>query len=44
MALAAKCAYRLMLVAVLMRLGFSLYFAYIEAHILGVCCIYALLR
>ena len=39
-ALALKRSYRLMLVAVLIGLGFSLYLAHIEAHILGVWCIY----
>jgi vitamin-K-epoxide reductase (warfarin-sensitive) len=39
-ALALKRAYRLMLLASLSGLGFSLYLANIEAHILGVWCIY----
>ena len=38
--LALKRAYRQLLVAVLAGLGFSLYLAHIEAHILGVWCIY----
>jgi uncharacterized membrane protein len=38
--LAFKRAYRVLLVAALMGLGFSLYLAHIEAHILGVWCIY----
>jgi vitamin-K-epoxide reductase (warfarin-sensitive) len=38
--LAFKRAYRLLLVAALMGLGFSLYLAHVEAHILGVWCIY----
>jgi vitamin-K-epoxide reductase (warfarin-sensitive) len=39
-ALALKRAYRLMLLASLSGLSFSLYLANIEAHILGVWCIY----
>jgi len=39
-ALALKRAYRSMLLAALPGLGFSLYLANIEAHILGVWCIY----
>jgi uncharacterized membrane protein len=38
--LAFKRAYRPLLVAALMGLGFSLYLAHVEAHILGVWCIY----
>jgi vitamin-K-epoxide reductase (warfarin-sensitive) len=38
--LSLRRAYRLMLVLVLVGLGFSLYLADIEAHILGVWCIY----
>jgi uncharacterized membrane protein len=38
--LAFKRAYRLLLAAALIGLGFSLYLAHIEAHILGVWCIY----
>jgi vitamin-K-epoxide reductase (warfarin-sensitive) len=38
--LAFKRAYRLLLVAALMGLGFSLYLAHVEAHILGVWCVY----
>ena len=38
-----KRAYRLALVAVLIGLGFSLYLAHIEAHILGVWCIYCVI-
>jgi vitamin-K-epoxide reductase (warfarin-sensitive) len=38
--LAFKRAYRLLLVAALMGLGFSLYLAHVEADILGVWCIY----
>jgi uncharacterized membrane protein len=37
---AFKRAYRLLLVAALMGLGFSLYLAHVEAHILGVWCVY----
>jgi len=33
-------AYRVLLAAVLVGLGFSLYLAHIEAHVLGVWCIY----
>jgi vitamin-K-epoxide reductase (warfarin-sensitive) len=39
-ALAAKRAYRLFLAAALVGLSFSLYLAHVEAHILGVWCIY----
>ena len=39
-ALALRRAYRILLVAALAGLGFSLYLAHIEAHILGVWCIY----
>ena len=39
-ALAAKRAYRLFLAAALIGLSFSLYLAHVEAHILGVWCIY----
>jgi len=39
-ALAFKRAYRLMLLAILPALGFSLYLAHIEASVLGVWCIY----
>jgi vitamin-K-epoxide reductase (warfarin-sensitive) len=38
--LAFRRAYRWLLVALLMALGFSLFLAHIEAHILGVWCIY----
>ena len=38
--LAFRRAYRLLLVALLFALGFSLFLAHIEAHILGVWCIY----
>jgi len=38
--LSLRRGYRLMLVLVLVGLGFSLYLADIEAHILGVWCIY----
>jgi vitamin-K-epoxide reductase (warfarin-sensitive) len=38
--LAFRRAYRLLLVALLIALGFSLFLAHIEAHILGVWCIY----
>jgi vitamin-K-epoxide reductase (warfarin-sensitive) len=38
--LAFRRAYRLLLVAVAIALGFSLFLAHIEAHILGVWCIY----
>jgi uncharacterized membrane protein len=38
--LAFKRAYRLLLAAALAGLGFSLYLAHIEAHILGVWCVY----
>ena len=39
-ALALKRAYRVFLVAALLGLSFSLYLAHVEAHILGVWCIY----
>jgi vitamin-K-epoxide reductase (warfarin-sensitive) len=39
-ALALKRAYRLFLAAALIGLSFSLYLAHVEAHILGVWCIY----
>ncbi len=39
-ALALKRAYLLFLAAALMGLSFSLYLAHVEAHILGVWCIY----
>ncbi|MGA8491985.1 MAG: vitamin K epoxide reductase family protein [Terriglobales bacterium] len=39
-ALALKRAYRLFLAAALVGLSFSLYLAQVEAHILGVWCIY----
>jgi vitamin-K-epoxide reductase (warfarin-sensitive) len=42
-ALAVKRAYRMMLVPVLAGLGFSLYLAHIEAHVLGVWCIYCVI-
>jgi vitamin-K-epoxide reductase (warfarin-sensitive) len=38
--LAFRRAYRLLLGALLIALGFSLFLAHIEAHILGVWCIY----
>jgi vitamin-K-epoxide reductase (warfarin-sensitive) len=38
--LAFKRAYRLFLAAALVGLGFSLYLAHVEAHILGVWCVY----
>jgi uncharacterized membrane protein len=38
--LALKRAYRLFLGAALVGLSFSLYLAYVEAHILGVWCVY----
>jgi vitamin-K-epoxide reductase (warfarin-sensitive) len=38
--LALRRAYRALLVALLVALGFSLFLAHIEAHILGVWCIY----
>jgi vitamin-K-epoxide reductase (warfarin-sensitive) len=38
--LAFKRAYRILLAAALVGLGFSLYLAHIEAHILGVWCVY----
>ncbi len=42
-ALALQRAYRLMLVAALAGLGFSLYLARIEARVLGVWCIYCVI-
>jgi uncharacterized membrane protein len=39
-ALALKRAYRLFLVAAVVGLSFSLYLAHVEAHILGVWCVY----
>ncbi len=39
-ALALKRAYRLVLAAAVIGLAFSLYLAHVEAHILGVWCIY----
>lgn len=42
-ALAIKQAYRVVLVAALVGLGFSLYLAHIEATILGVWCIYCVI-
>jgi len=42
-ALAWRRAYRLLLVAALAGLAFSLYLAHIEAHILGVWCIYCVI-
>jgi vitamin-K-epoxide reductase (warfarin-sensitive) len=39
-AMAWRRAYRLLLAAALVGLSFSLYFAHVEAHILGVWCIY----
>ncbi|HXR16928.1 MAG TPA: vitamin K epoxide reductase family protein [Terriglobales bacterium] len=39
-ALALKRAYRLFLAAAVVGLSFSLYLAHVEAHILGVWCIY----
>jgi len=42
-ALAIRKAYRLMLVGALAGLGFSLYLAHIEAHVLGVWCIYCVI-
>jgi vitamin-K-epoxide reductase (warfarin-sensitive) len=38
--LAVKRAYRLFLAAALLGLAFSLYLAHVEAHILGVWCVY----
>jgi vitamin-K-epoxide reductase (warfarin-sensitive) len=38
--LALKRAYRLFLAAALMGLSFSIYLAHVEAHILGVWCVY----
>jgi uncharacterized membrane protein len=38
--LAVKRAYRLFLAAALVGLAFSLYLAHVEAHILGVWCVY----
>jgi uncharacterized membrane protein len=42
-ALAWRRAYRLLLVVALAGLAFSLYLAHIEAHILGVWCIYCVI-
>jgi vitamin-K-epoxide reductase (warfarin-sensitive) len=42
-ALAWKRAYRLMLVAALIGMGFSLYLAHIEKDILGVWCVYCVI-
>ncbi|MBI3644506.1 MAG: hypothetical protein HY233_00850 [Acidobacteriales bacterium] len=42
-ALAFKKAYRLMLIAALAGLAFSLYLTRIEAHVLGVWCIYCVI-
>lgn len=42
-AMAFKRAYNLMLAPVLIALGFSLYLAHIEAHILEVWCIYCVI-
>jgi vitamin-K-epoxide reductase (warfarin-sensitive) len=42
-ALAFRRHYRLLLPAALVGLGFSLYLAHIEAHILGVWCIYCVI-
>jgi len=42
-ALALKRAYRIMLIAALAGLAFSLYLANIEAHVLGVWCIYCVI-
>ncbi|MFZ0760954.1 MAG: vitamin K epoxide reductase family protein [Candidatus Sulfotelmatobacter sp.] len=41
--LAWRRAYRLLLAVVLLGLAFSLYLAHIEAHILGVWCIYCVI-
>ena len=42
-ALAFRSSYRAMLVLALIGLGFSLYLTRIEAHILGVYCIYCVI-
>ncbi len=42
-ALAARRAYRLLLATALVGLAFSLYLAHIEAHVLGVWCIYCVI-
>jgi vitamin-K-epoxide reductase (warfarin-sensitive) len=42
-ALALRRAYRLLLAAALLGLAFSLYLARIEAHVLGVWCIYCVI-
>jgi uncharacterized membrane protein len=42
-ALAWRRAYRLVLAAALIGLAFSLYLAHIEAHVLGVWCIYCVI-
>ncbi|MGB6804771.1 MAG: vitamin K epoxide reductase family protein, partial [Candidatus Sulfotelmatobacter sp.] len=42
-ALALRRAYRLLLAAALIGLAFSLYLARIEAHVLGVWCIYCVI-
>ncbi|HZP18125.1 MAG TPA: vitamin K epoxide reductase family protein [Terriglobales bacterium] len=42
-ALALRRAYRLMLVLAIPALGFSLYLAHIEAHVLGVWCLYCVI-
>ncbi|MGA7892210.1 MAG: vitamin K epoxide reductase family protein, partial [Candidatus Sulfotelmatobacter sp.] len=42
-ALAWRRSYRLLLAAALMGLAFSLYLAHIEAHVLGVWCIYCVI-
>jgi vitamin-K-epoxide reductase (warfarin-sensitive) len=42
-ALSWRRAYRLLLAAALVGLGFSLYLAHVEAHILGVWCIYCVI-
>jgi vitamin-K-epoxide reductase (warfarin-sensitive) len=42
-ALAFRRSYRLLLAVALVGLGFSLYLAHVEAHILGVWCIYCVI-
>ena len=42
-ALALRRSYRLLLAAALVGLAFSLYLAHIEAHVLGVWCIYCVI-
>jgi len=42
-ALAARRAFRLLLLTALVGLAFSLYLAHIEAHVLGVWCIYCVI-